>query len=118
MQLISKLIEISEDVPIIVEGARDRRALRELGIPGKIYTIHEPIDVLAEKIAVTGARRAIILTDYDRTGRALAGKLKRMLMNEGVTPDFEIRRELKHLIGLEFIEELPSLLLKMKKEKR
>ncbi len=116
LKVIEELKELSSEVPIIVEGKRDRDALRKLGIDGKIYTISMPIEELSERVAVTGAREAIILTDYDRTGRTLAGKLKRLLMNEGIRPNFTIRRKLKHLVGFEFVEELPSLLLELVNE--
>ncbi len=111
-QVIQRLSEISsEGIPIIVEGKRDRQALRQLGIEGKILTITKPLEEIAEEIS-SEHREAIILTDYDSRGKILAGKLRDLLMNEGVSPNLEFRFELRRYTGLEFIEELPSLLLK------
>ncbi len=101
-----------QGIPIIVEGKRDKRALEELDVHGEILTITAPIEEIAERVS-RDSNEAVILTDYDRRGSILAGKLRDLLMNEGVTPNLSIRQELKQSIDIEFIEELPSLLLEI-----
>ncbi len=112
---ITRLKEMtSEGVPVIVEGKRDRDALASLGVnQDLIYTINGPLVELVERIH---SNEVIILTDCDRRGNILAGKLKRLLKNESKEAEFRIRGLLR-FSGIVHIEEIPSLLLR-KREKR
>ncbi len=110
-EIIDELAE-EQGAVIIVEGKRDKEALVSLGIEsGRIMTLSGSIQETSEK-AARKSKKAIVLTDYDRTGRAIAGKLKRCLVSEGVNPNFEFRRKLRKHLMFTFVEEIPSLLLK------
>ncbi len=114
-EVIEKLRFLAtQGLPIIVEGKRDREALKSFGIDGRILTITSSLDIVAER-AARQSNEVIILTDYDRRGKILAGKLRDLLLDEGVKPNLDIRHELKRACDVEFIEELPSLFLKFSK---
>jgi 5S rRNA maturation endonuclease (ribonuclease M5) len=108
---------IEQGIPVIVEGKRDREALQQLGVSGKIFTLStNSLSEIAERIAGSGARRAIILTDFDRRGMILAKRLNDFFLNEAVNPDLGFRSKLRRLTGFRQLEELPPLILRIEEE--
>jgi len=100
------LSELSEgDAAIVVEGKRDRDALRRMGITNQIFLINQKPDIVAERVAKT-AHTAIVLTDFDRKGEELCLRITSALEGCSVKPDLDVRRKLKYLFGVRFFEEL------------
>ena len=77
---ISELREENKKVPIIVEGDRDREALRKLAVKGKIIrfnvgmSVSNFCDMIAQKY-----ESIILLTDWDRKGGYLCAMIKKNL---------------------------------------
>jgi len=73
-ELVSSLVEASkEGTAIVVEGERDERSLRELGVTGPILRAARwPALEVAEEAALEYGN-VIILTDWDRGGRSWRG---------------------------------------------
>ena len=96
-QLISMLKMFSEGgVPIIVEGFKDERSLRTLGISGPILKLSgKNLVEVAEKIA--HLENFLILTDFDRRGRELNSRLFRYLDYRKVDLTQSFRRRFKTL---------------------
>lgn len=67
--------------PIIVEGKKDAAALRALNIQNKIITLNKPIYAIIESITST---HCMILTDLDKKGKELYGKIAKNLRGRGV----------------------------------
>jgi 5S rRNA maturation endonuclease (ribonuclease M5) len=97
-----------EGVVIVVEGRKDKRALRELGIRGTILlATRDSLFVFSEELSRLN-REIIILTDWDRAGLRLARKLSAHLVSFGVVPDMRfhhllsslVRKEIKDVEGL------------------
>jgi 5S rRNA maturation endonuclease (ribonuclease M5) len=94
---------------VVVEGDRDRRALRGLGVLGPIVAIHagRTLSGTAARLA-SGNRRVILLTDWDTAGGRLARRMKEFLAAGPVALDLDYRRnlartlrgELAHVEGL------------------
>lgn len=108
---ISALLEAShKGAAIIVEGLRDERALRSLGVSGPvIMASRRPAIELAED----AARRygaIVVLTDWDLKGDEMALKIEQHLRSAGVRADMEIRSRLKKLVRKE-IKDVESLSL-------
>jgi len=84
---------------VVVEGERDRRALRRLGLRGPIVLVHRG-RTLAETAhdLASHARRVIILTDWDTEGGHLAQRLREFLGVGRSGPDLEHRRRLAHVL--------------------
>jgi len=84
---------------VVVEGERDRRSIRRLGIRGAIVLVHRgrTLSETAQDLAAT-SRRVIILTDWDTEGGHLAQRLKEFLGAGRHGPDLEYRRRLAHLL--------------------
>src|SRR2546427_10142806 len=78
VEVIADLAEANLEVPVIVEGERDVRSLRALGLQGEILSLNAGVSMfhLAESYS-RRLRKAIILTDWDRRG----GQLCRLLMD-------------------------------------
>ena len=97
--------------PIIVEGAKDKNALRAIGITGSILCLQSsrlnPLEFVEE---LGELRQAIVLTDFDRQGVSLAHRLSRTLNSRGTLGNIIIWRNLRELTrsNLRSIEELPG----------
>ncbi len=116
--MVDEMIERSQAGSIIVvEGKRDVIALKKLGIPGRIETAtHQSLLVFAENLA-QDTTQIIILTDWDRRGDILAGKITTYLQNVGITPDLAIRKRIRSLVKKEVkdVESLYTYMMKLRK---
>jgi len=114
---LQKLIErISFDAQngtiIVVEGLRDKDALRTMGVSGTIRCIQNSRmnpTTFAEHF--NDADDVIVLTDFDRQGVFLAKSLSRTLNSQHVHVNLIFWRDLKGLVKSDArsIEELPKL---------
>jgi 5S rRNA maturation endonuclease (ribonuclease M5) len=79
---------------VLVEGQRDEKALRKLGLRGRIATISS---VRRRGIRAFGdSRNVILLTDLDREGAVLTSRYLKELSHEGLCISLSERRRLKH----------------------
>ncbi|MCI4350516.1 MAG: hypothetical protein L3K15_03265 [Thermoplasmata archaeon] len=80
---------------VVVEGERDRRSLRALGIRGRIALVHDGRSLarVAQSLALLGGR-VVVLTDWDVEGGHLARKLREFLEAEQLDFDLDFRRRL------------------------
>lgn len=80
----------NEEKPIIVEGKKDRAALKECGINNAFPLYSAPLYKVVEHVVRKG-QGCIILTDLDKKGKELYGKLNRQLQQFGVNVDNSYR---------------------------
>jgi len=108
-EIISDLKEASDrGVAIIVEGVRDKEALRALEICGPvIMASRRPALDLAED-AARSHDEIIMLTDWDEKGDEMAINIQRHLMCTRSRVDMETRNRLKRLVKKE-IKDVESL---------
>jgi 5S rRNA maturation endonuclease (ribonuclease M5) len=106
LRLWAELRVDSEDpgTVIVVEGERDRGSLRRLGVTGRVVTVHRgrTLSGTAHDL-VGGARRVIVLTDWDTEGGHLARRLKEFLESDRPTLDLEYRRRLARIVRGELV---------------
>ena len=116
IEVFNKIWKSLEDInsPVIVEGKRDTKALRNLGFGGIIIELNDGHSLLStvENIAHKFGRRSkfVVLTDWDRTGEILAKQLKEYGESCDLIPNLRIRQKLSVLSSKEItcIEELPT----------
>lgn len=117
-EVFLELEEASADSPIIVEGKKDAKALALLGIAGNVVTLSNGASIFSfsERIS-RRARRAVVLTDWDRKGGHLARMLKEALTNNGVEVDEDLRTKLAILSKKEVkdIESLPRFITHLRR---
>ena len=96
--VIDELAEASARAPVIVEGERDVRALRALGVLGEILPLNRGTTVFAtcEHLAADH-RDVILLTDWDVRGGQLARLLRDGLAANGVKYDESLRARIAFL---------------------
>ena len=117
---ILESINIS-NLPILVEGKRDTKALKDLDCIGQIIELNNGNSLLStveSLVKKNSSKSFIILTDWDRTGNILAAKLKKYGESCDLVPNMKIRDELI-LLGskdITCIEELPTLIHKFRIE--
>ena len=111
-EIISEAKIMNYDTPILVEGRKDREALRLLGFKGIILLINKgkSLSNVADNIAMK-YEKIIILTDWDKKGNFLAERMKVLLEDNDVECDMEIRRKLSSLLRshITTVEELISI---------
>lgn len=91
-------------VPLIVEGPNDVKTLRRLGIVGPIFCAKSRRLGLVDFLdSMATHSEVIILTDFDREGRALAWRLRRELAQMRVKANVEIWKQLKALARSEMV---------------
>lgn len=107
---LDELVEVNTSVPVIVEGVKDRQALRKLGLTGDIVTINKGIS-LSDFADLVSERydEVIILSDWDRRGGSLCRRLKELLKGR-VVYDVRIRQRLSRFAMIKKVEGLPSWL--------
>ena len=95
---------------IIVEGPKDKNSLLEAGITNYITELSKkPIFEIIENVAKI-TDQVIILTDFDKKGKELYGKLRFGLQKYGVKVDLYFREWLQKNTKLSHIEGLSSYL--------
>jgi 5S rRNA maturation endonuclease (ribonuclease M5) len=113
-KLLVDLAEASLAIPIIVEGKRDTKALRALGIEGTILELNVGKGVVDFCEGVSREhRKVILLTDWDAKGGTLFRALADGLKSLGVNVDGDFRRELARLSkkGAKDVEGVPGFIL-------
>jgi dTMP kinase len=102
---------------ILVEGAKDVSALRNIGIDGDFFTIQvEGGPVRAAEYAWRVGKDAVILTDWDRRGGNLAHSLRENLSSLGVGYDDRVRSDIAFLVRMysKDVESLDSVLSRLR----
>ena len=98
-ELILELQQMSDKgALIIVEGQRDRKALRALGIAGTIMLgTKKSILVFCEEVA-REYNNVIILTDWDEKGDKLAALMEGYLRSTSAAANMDIRKKILNLV--------------------
>jgi len=89
---LEKLIEETRNsgILVIVEGKKDRIALEKLGINNIVELSKKPLFQIVEDVSSSNDECAI-LTDLDREGKGLFGKLNSQLQANGVRINNKLR---------------------------
>lgn len=115
VEIVNRIIKDSEEGSlIIVEGKKDLKALRSLGVKGAITTYRSREDLM-EKIQTFKPVHIILLLDLDYEGGEKTISLKKFLEGSGEKIDltyWNMLRKFKRF-GLTNIESLPKILSKM-----
>ena len=80
-------IDKLKNVRVIVEGKKDKKALEEVGFKN-VVTLDKPLFAVVEKIT---DKKVVVLTDLDKKGKQIYGKLKKDLNKRGVFVDDKVR---------------------------
>ena len=105
-----KIIEILEELKekvVIVEGKKDEKALKSLGVKNIIAINGKPLYRIME-IALKVKEELVILTDFDKKGREIEKRLKTLLQKHGENTNSKLRCKIMSL-GKNSIEDLGNL---------
>ncbi len=115
--IFDELDDASRMMPIIVEGLKDRMALRSLNVNGYVVILNDGESILntCEKLAKKWGA-AIIFTDWDQKGGQLARSLMDSLAICGVSYDTEYRANISRLVkkDIKDVESLPALIQRLR----
>src|SRR3989338_8252850 len=95
MKIEDEFLELIEELKqnntmIVVEGKKDDFALQELGLKNIIELSKKPLFAVVEQIS-DSCRECAILTDLDKKGKELYGKLSSDLQLRGVRINNKLR---------------------------
>jgi len=116
--IVDELIERSQTEPIIVEGSRDVRALRAVGVEGIVKPINTGVGIINFCAALAADHDSfIILSDWDRKGGQIAHHLRIGFESVDVKYDLQMRTQMAMLVKKEIkdVESLPSYLERLRK---
>lgn len=91
------------NLPIIVEGNKDKAALEQLGITRITTLSKQPLFAVVEELAKTD-KEIIILTDFDKKGKELYGTLKKHSEHVGLKVNHGFREWLQRNTPFSHIE--------------
>ena len=85
-----------EEMPILVEGKRDARALTTLGFQGPIVLVNQgrPLGEVIAKLIESYSQKIILLMDWDRTGGRLQKEFRERLISLDRPIDESLRKTL------------------------
>ncbi len=111
LELTSVVQEMGELVDaVVVEGAHDKEALREMGITKEIVMYSSGssyvdfLDYLRSRY-----KRVVILTDYDRAGKRFNKKLSAGLERAGIKVERRYREEIGRILGIRGMKCIESI---------
>src|SRR3989338_9249471 len=97
------------NIVIIVEGKKDRAALNKFGITNIVELTKKPLFQIVEEVADSN-EECIILTDLDKKGKQIYGKLNSDLQRHCVKVNNEFRKFLLKSTKLRQIEGMDTYL--------
>ena len=113
---------VEEGMPILIEGKKDEKALRELGVDGNFIKVSGSGLKLFEiaEMAAQSSSKVIILTDFDKKGNELARRLSGDIQSLGSHPDLTIRRRIMGITRryIKDIERLPKYMNQLELKER
>ena len=116
-EILDELDQASKLMPIIVEGLKDRMALRSLNVNGYVVILNDGESILnsCERLANKWSA-AIIFTDWDHKGGQLARSLMDSLEICGISYDTEYRASISRLVkkDIKDVEGLPKLIQRLR----
>ena len=117
-EIIAELLDWIETIKdsdkiIIVEGKEDKAALKRLGLTHVVQLNKRPLYKVVEELIEEG-KEVIILTDLDKKGKQLYGKLNHDLCRFGVKVDNRFRNFLFKKTKLRQIEGMDSYIERFK----
>ena len=109
---IQRVLDELKDEILIVEGRKDVKALRSLGLehimPVNSRPIEKVVTDMESLMEKHKSREVIVLTDFDRAGRRLASRFNLALQSRKIHANSRIRRDVMNL-GIKKIEEMASM---------
>ncbi len=103
---------------IVVEGRRDVKSLRSLGIKGDIrLASQQPLLEFTELLSKS-RKEIILLTDWDKKGGIMARKIIDYLLTYGIMPNTDIRSRIRNLVKkrIKDVESLNNYVNKLRYE--
>ena len=87
-------VESTSGTVIIGEGRNDKEALRKLGLTGQILCFKSSGKGLTDFLGDIKARKAIVLTDFDKEGKTISARINEELAHLSIKSDHALRKRL------------------------
>ncbi len=90
--------ESSSGTVIIVEGRKDKEALRKLGLAGPIVCFKSSGKGLVDFLGNIEAKKIMVLTDFDKEGKDISARINEELAHLKMKTDHTLRKRLGALV--------------------
>ncbi len=107
-KVLSRLISDLNEVLVVVEGKRDIAALSEIGVRWRVVSFEEFMRNPQLK-----DMRAVILTDFDRSGGLKAEILRSEMISRNIDIDDGLRIKFRRVFRTLTVEEVPYIFKKL-----
>ena len=104
-----KLLDELKQKLVIVEGRKDKEALKTLGLKRIIAINGKPLIKIVNKIHELNIKETVILTDFDKQGRIIETKLRNLLHTYKIHTNAKLRSKMMR-IGKNRIEDFKNFL--------
>lgn len=104
---IQKEVRNFIEVPIIVEGKKDERALKKLGFKKIVKISGRPLEKVFEESS--NYKSVVILTDFDEEGKKIFSELNKLFSSHRIKVHTFLRNKIKSTLKIKKIEEINSL---------
>jgi 5S rRNA maturation endonuclease (ribonuclease M5) len=108
LEQIYKETKDSSDVPVVVEGKKDKKVLEAIGFSKFIEISGKSLEDVVEKILSFKTKQVIVLTDFDKEGENIFSQLHNILSHYKIKVNHTVRNKFKSL-KIRQIEELNSI---------
>lgn len=105
-----KLMKEFDESVVIVEGARDKIAVKKLFKKIKVFVYSQKN--FYEKLMKAKPKEVVILTDNDKEGRKIKKEIEERLRAENILVNNNLRKEFFEVFKISKVEELTSVLEK------
>jgi|GEM_PF-587764 5S rRNA maturation endonuclease (ribonuclease M5) len=115
-KLIDEMVRSEEGSCFIVEGTKDEKALRSIGVKSPIVKVSGPKS-LFDRLQHVRCKRVIVLVDFDKAGERIVKQIVELTRGR-LDVDLSLRRKLCSLLkkDLKDIEGLEALIRQLKVE--
>jgi 5S rRNA maturation endonuclease (ribonuclease M5) len=117
LEIFRKLADKSTEAVVLVEGKKDRSALRVLGVRGNIVCMKHSSQILFDFLDQLPDKEVVLLVDFDDYGASLVKKITQYLEEKRIKVNSVFWRKIRGLVrrDVKDIEGLPTYLEKLKK---
>ena len=105
LKLVRRLLTDMREGWIVVEGQKDRNALKALAC-NNVLTVSGNLRITSKKLSEKDVDKVIVLTDLDSRGDELLVETREELERYGISVDDNIRKQISGVLNVKYFENI------------
>jgi len=115
LKLVRRLLADMREGWIVVEGQKDRNALKALDC-NNVLTVSGNLIITSKKLSEESVEKVIVLTDLDSRGDELLVETREELERYGISVDDNIRKQISGVLNVKYFENIEKKYKEFMKE--